>query len=302
MSGALTVLDWGTTHVRAALLDQVGTVLEEREGISGIGRDDAKQLAVRFDDLVADWPIVPAIAAGMIGSRQGWQEAAYVDLPVSTDQLAQSLTQFQHNERTIAIVPGLAVKADDHHDVMRGEESQIAGLIAQNPKLDATLILPGSHSKWVRVDKGAVTSFQTYLTGEAFKAFGEHTILRHSIAENQSSWNMSAFDEALKDYHARPGSIWGQLFPIRAAMLLGAEKVKSARESLSAALIVQEFQAAMQDGFNAKTVHIIGGAMLCDLYSTAAKTFGMQVHRHDGKQLIWPALFTMARSAGLLKG
>ena len=187
MSGALIVLDWGTTHVRAALLNADGTVLEEREGVSGIGSDDAKQLAEKFDALVENWPGAPAIAAGMIGSRQGWKEAAYVDLPVSTEQLAQSLTRFQHNERTIAIVPGLAINAHDHHDVMRGEESQIAGLIAQHPKLDAALIMPGSHSKWVRVEKGAVTSFQTYLTGEAFKAFGEHTILRHSITEGQRS-------------------------------------------------------------------------------------------------------------------
>ena len=76
-AGGLIALDWGTTNVRLALLDSVGQIVEERRGQSGVGTFSGKQFEDHFDTLTKDWPQVPAIAAGMVGSRQGWQEAKY---------------------------------------------------------------------------------------------------------------------------------------------------------------------------------------------------------------------------------
>ena len=80
----LIALDWGTTNVRLALLDTKGQVVEERRGQSGGGRYSQQQFKDHFDELTHGWPIVPAIAAGMVGSRQGWHEAAYLPCPTTT--------------------------------------------------------------------------------------------------------------------------------------------------------------------------------------------------------------------------
>ena len=53
---------------------------------------------------------------------------------------------------------------------MRGEETQIAGFLALNPGWDGVICLPGTHSKWAHVSAGEVVSFQTFLTGESFRA------------------------------------------------------------------------------------------------------------------------------------
>ena len=123
-SNGLIVLDWGTTNVRLALLDSNGFVQEERRGESGVGSFSQEQFEEHFDRLTVDWPAVPAIAAGMVGSRQGWKEAPYLSCPASTNDLAQGLRRFTHKDREILIVPGLALNNGTRFDVMRGEESR----------------------------------------------------------------------------------------------------------------------------------------------------------------------------------
>ena len=172
----LIALDWGTTNVRAALLDAVGTVLEERKGDSGVGHLDETGFTARFNELVAGWPELPAIACGMVGSRQGWHEAAYCELPLDVSQLAARLHRFTSGGRELAIVPGVMKDTLDQADVMRGEETQIAALLAENPDFDGTIVLPGTHSKWARIAKGKLVDFKPYMTGELFAAFAEHRL------------------------------------------------------------------------------------------------------------------------------
>ena len=146
--GALITLDWGTTNVRAALLDKHGHVLEERRGESGVGKYDRAQFEQRFDQLTVGWPPVPAMAAGMVGSRQGWSEAAYLPCPASINDLVQGLHEIAHEGRRIIIVPGVKLDDGTRCDVMRGEESQLAGLLTQISDFSGTVLMPGTHSKW----------------------------------------------------------------------------------------------------------------------------------------------------------
>lgn len=164
-------LDWGTTNLRAALLDPDGNLLDERQDESGVGVLDQVGFEKRFETLTRDWPFVPALAAGMVGSRQGWREAQYLPCPTGMDDLADALTRFEHQRRTVAIVPGLKMATETHHDVMRGEETQIAGFLSFEPTFDGTLVLPGTHSKWVQLKGGIVERFVTYMTGDMFSAF-----------------------------------------------------------------------------------------------------------------------------------
>ena len=117
-TGRLIALDWGTTNVRAALLDATGMVLDQRNGESGVGRYSKAEFAERFENLTEGWPNVPAIAAGMVGSRQGWKEAGYLPCPSTTSDLGQNLTAVDFDGRTISIVPGLQINRHDHLDCL----------------------------------------------------------------------------------------------------------------------------------------------------------------------------------------
>ena len=78
------------------------------------------------------------------------------------------------------IVPGVAQRERDRPDVMRGEETQLAG-IASLHGADLLVCMPGTHCKWVRIADGAVAEFQTWMTGELFSVLSAHSILRHAL-------------------------------------------------------------------------------------------------------------------------
>jgi len=110
---ALIALDWGTTSLRAYLYDANGAVLETRAstaGIMNLPRPAAEGgFDAAFDAVVGAWldrtPELPVIAAGMVGSAQGWKEAPYVNAPASADaeQSSPNRTSSHAQPRIIAV-------------------------------------------------------------------------------------------------------------------------------------------------------------------------------------------------------
>ena len=299
--GSLIALDWGTTNVRAALLDNQGQLLDERRGESGVGSFSKEQFAGRFDELSAGWPVVPVIAAGMVGSRQGWQEADYLPCPASTDDLANALTTFDHSGRTISIIPGIKLDDGNRFDVMRGEESQLAGHLISEPEFTGIIVMPGTHSKWVHLDDGKIVSFRTYMTGEIFEAISDHTILRHSVTAPDGPNHY--FSEKVTALVQNGGSIEGDIFGLRARHLLDNCDAGRLRQELSALLIMAELRAGQMDGFAlGDEVILIGAEELTAFYETALSALGKKSRRIKGTTLVWPALFELARRAGLVEG
>ncbi|EFL89237.1 2-dehydro-3-deoxygalactonokinase [Ahrensia sp. R2A130] len=293
---ALIALDWGTTNVRAALLDGEGQVLEARKGESGVGSLDEAGFIARFGELTEGWPKLPAIACGMVGSRQGWSEAHYCELPLDVSQLAAKLHRTNH----LTIVPGVMKDTLDQADVMRGEETQIAALLAENPAFDGTIVLPGTHSKWARIAKGKLVDFKTYMTGELFDAFAGHTILRHTVQPAELDADDNAFDVAVGDVFMTKGSDWGRFFNLRAAALVGETLPGQLREKLSGYLIGMELSSAAQDGFDVQAVTIIGGGALVERYTRALAVLAADVTPRESDTLIWPALFALAQQANMI--
>ena len=94
----MIAIDWGTSALRAARLDAEGAVLALRQSDQGMGRLAPGQFAPAFDALVGDWMAEPGalcLMAGMVGSRQGWQEVAYLDCPADLGALARGLHWLQ---------------------------------------------------------------------------------------------------------------------------------------------------------------------------------------------------------------
>jgi hypothetical protein len=81
----LIALDWGTSNLRASLLDRDGSVLDTRSAAAGVMAVPERRFAEALLSLCGDWlaahPHTACIASGMVGSRQGWIEAPYLECP-----------------------------------------------------------------------------------------------------------------------------------------------------------------------------------------------------------------------------
>ncbi len=202
-------LDWGTSSLRAMLIDGAGRVIEEQARPWGITHLPPGGFRAAYDAVTAAWPGLPCLAAGMVGSRQGWVEAPYCDAPAGVEALASRLATVA--EVGMFIVPGI-VLSGGRSDVMRGEETQVIGALGDGDR--GCMVLPGSHSKWVDVEAGRIIGFRTFMTGEVFAALRDHTILGAFPAPETS--DQDSFDRGVRTAHDATDGISSLLFSVRA--------------------------------------------------------------------------------------
>lgn len=297
MSASLIGLDWGSTHLRAYLYGPDGQVLDTRALPHGIRHLPAGGFAEAFALAVRDWPAVPVLACGMVGSRNGWQEVPYLDTPTGVERLAQHLTRITTpGGHALHLVPGL--HDPQRPDVMRGEETQIAGVLAQAPAT-ARLLLPGTHSKWVRLRDGIVTGFATVMTGELYGLLRQHSILGAALPEARD--DDQAFHRGVSA--ARDSGTAGalsRLFSARALMLDGALDPAAVPDYLSGLLVGEELRMALAAGWAdaQDSIPMVGEGPLCERYRRAAAVFGVQLSRApDGTTA--DGLWRIAAAAGL---
>jgi 2-dehydro-3-deoxygalactonokinase len=312
-------LDWGTTQLRAYRFAG-GEVAESRElpaGILSVAGDGAAGFERAYDDACGDWwraaPSSPVIACGMIGSAQGWREAAYVDVPTGVDALGRALTEVQTQRGAILrIIPGVIARGP-LPEVMRGEETQVAGALASpGPSgADAWIGLPGTHSKWVRVRDDRIIQFHTFMTGEIFAALRGHTILGRTM--RPAAPDPAAFDRGVdvaRSPLARAG-VLSTIFSTRTLGLTGALPAEAQADYLSGLLIGHEVAAldalitersaadTGRDAAHRAPIALVGSAELCERYRRALHAFG-----HPPPTIAAGAtargLWRVARSAGLV--
>lgn len=273
-------LDWGTSSLRAMLFDASGAVHEERSRPWGIRQLPEGDFERAFATLCSGWPRCPVIASGMVGSRQGWHEAAYVDAPAGVAELASHLASFiTASGREVSIVPGVRDAAVP--DVMRGEETEIIGALALQPELAAAaqIVLPGTHSKWVDIREGRITGFRTVMTGELYAVLSQHSILGAMFAaEPQAATQWAAFDAGVAA--ARDSGNAGaltRLFSARALVLESRLDARAAPSYLSGLLIGEEWRAMLASGRlqPGRAPWLVGAAQQCALYQRAAGAFGL---------------------------
>lgn len=259
-------VDWGTSNMRAWAMSASGTVLADAVSDKGMSDLPSDGFEPELLKLIGDWldgPIT-VVACGMVGSRQGWVEAPYTCVP--TQALSQKLVRapVQHPDISVYVIPG--IKQADPADVMRGEETQIAGFLARNKNWDGVVCLPGTHTKWVHVSADEVVSFQTFMSGELFATISEKTVLRHSIADE--GWDDTAFISAVEEAMARPERLAARLFSLRAESLLKNLSGAVARARLSGLLIGAELAAA-KPYWLGQQIAVIGAGGLSKLYADA---------------------------------
>ena len=260
-------VDWGTTHLRAWHLSASGTELASASSDKGMGKLSADQFEAALLELIIPWlgdTRTPVIACGMVGARQGWIEAPYRTVPCTPLDAGLIPAPTKDPRIEVLIIPGISQTAPP--DVMRGEETQVAGFLALNRDFDGVLCLPGTHTKWVHVSAGEIVSFQTFMTGDVFACLSDHSVLRHSVTAD--GWDATAFAEAVADAIAKPQSLAARLFSIRADGLLNGLPPATARARLSGLLIGVEL-AASRPYWLGQQIAVIGSAALARAYVDA---------------------------------
>ncbi|GLS85985.1 2-keto-3-deoxy-galactonokinase [Cypionkella aquatica] len=265
-------VDWGTSNLRAWAMGPDG-VLASGSSDDGMGKLTQAEFEPALLRLIAPWlgaGQTPVIACGMVGARQGWREAPYRQTPCApVASGALMAVQTDDPRLRMMIAPGLSQSKPA--DVMRGEETQIAGALALLSNFDGVFCLPGTHSKWAHVSAGEVVSFQTFMTGEMFALLSQHSVLRHGMGgEGEDD---AAFAEGLADAMARPEKISARLFTLRAEGLLHGLSPAAARARLSGLLIGLELAAA-KPYWLGQRIALIGAAALSTRYADALQAQG----------------------------
>lgn len=264
-------VDWGTSALRAWAMREDGPVADaaSEKGMGALGIGDFEPALL---ELIEPWlgqDAIKIVACGMVGARQGWTEAGYTAVPAAPALGNLRRAPAKDPRLSVHILPGLS--QDSPADVMRGEETQIAGLLAITPNFDGVVCLPGTHTKWAQISAGEVVSFRTFMTGELFALLSTQSILRHTV---QNGWDEEAFTEAVSDAMSRPEAMAARLFTLRAEELLHGLSSDQARSRLSGLLIGAELAAA-RPYWLGQDVTIIGNASLSAKYAQALTAQGL---------------------------
>lgn len=291
---ALLAVDWGTSSLRGALLDKTGAVLEMREFTRGILTVSPGEFESVFNTCFGDWMQTPGLLclmSGMVGSRQAWQEAPYCPCPAGFAELARHAVWLQTGR--IALVPGLScLNAGPLNipDVMRGEEVQIFGALHLAQRDSATLVLPGTHSKWVQVERGRVTHFKTYMTGEVYALLCKHSILGKTL-DVTGALDKDSFLQGI-DQSQQSGSVLHQLFAVRTLGLFNRMPASALSSYLSGLLIGEELRT-QTDAAHHHQLILVGNEALTMRYALALSHLNID-SQCLGAQATWAGLFALA--------
>lgn len=274
--------DWGTSNLRLWAIGADGSVLGERTSDKGMGVLAPSEFEDVLVSLAAEWldTADTVVTCGMVGSRQGWIEAPYQTTPCTVCPRHVVTAPIKRAGLSVHVIPG--IRQTDPADVMRGEETQIAGFLATHEGWDGVICLPGTHTKWVHVSAGEVVSFQTLMSGEMFALLTAHSVLRHSIAG--TGWDDDAFHEAMSQTLSRPESLAGRLFSIRAAHLVHDTDTITLRARLSGLLIGAEL-AATKPYWLGQNVALIGAEAISRPYASGLAAQGVPITRTDAADM-----------------
>lgn len=299
---ALVAIDWGTSAARAYCVDADGRILERRSVPLGVRHVRDGNFEAALAKVLGDLPIglAPRIGCGMVGSRQGWVEAPYVDCPASLTALSDHLVQAPME--SLAIVPGVATRDPAGvPDFMRGEETQLLGAIAPDER-GVLAVLPGTHSKWARVEHGRIVDFTTFMTGELYAVLVDHSMLGRLAGHEPAGFAREAFSRGAARGLA-DGELAHDLFGARTLSLAGELATDEVTDWLSGLLIGREIRGArawaLRAGIDPSIVRVIGSDTLAERYDVALGDAGVLAQRADGDAAV-RGLWRIAQRAGLL--
>ena len=257
-------VDWGTSTFRAYLVqnNEVSDTIETKDGMKFVKSHLFEQtLLTLIDRWLDNDKITEILASGMVGSKQGWEEAPYQKTPCNLKSLNYITPSLKDNRISLKIFSGVC--QINQPDVMRGEETQIAGFLNENPNFNGSICLPGTHSKWVEIKNNNIVKFKTFMTGELFEIISKNSVLIHSVkAEKIDKMELlKSVDEIL----LKPELFSNALFQLRADDLINSKGPTIYKSRLSGYLLAIELLGSMEFWKN-NDIILIGNQDLIEMY------------------------------------
>ncbi len=302
-AAALIAIDWGTTSARAYRLDATGAVVDSRSAPLGILQVPDGRFGDALAALLGPWRDEPVtrLACGMIGSRQGWVEAPYVQCPAPLSDLAAGIVRTP--DGGLAVVPG-AITRDSYGipDVMRGEETQILGGVDKaEPRV--LVAMPGTHSKWACVESGRLVDFKTFMTGEIWSVLLKHSILGRLATPAPADAGIGSGFARGVARGLGPGDLVHDVFGARTLALTGEMEGGEVADWLSGVMIGREVRNArtwaQRHGYDGARVRLIGEDALVARYEVALVQADIKVERTDAQAAAY-GLWRIALSADIV--
>lgn len=264
-------------------VDEIADAREIKCGMGGLKQSEFETTLLHHISnwLPTDGGAIPVVACGMVGAKQGWQEVPYASVP---GKLEPVLNQIDTKDSRIAVYICSGLSQAQPADVMRGEETQLAGLVFNEPQFSGAVCLPGTHSKWSAIQNGGTLRFQSFMTGELYSLLSEQSVLRFSVVPN--TWSREAFARAVHEAFSEPAKVSAKLFSLRAEGLVGRQASEgSVASRLSGYLIGLELSASQEYWRECKEVVVIGSSKLASHYLDALRLLGVEARAESAEQM-----------------
>ena len=293
-------VDWGTSNLRYWVMSS-NKVLHFKSmpmGMINLGQGSYEAILVKeLDSFLDPSKITTVLICGMAGSRQGWKEVPYMSVPCKPPEWGDAVAvECQDLRISVKILPGL--KQNIPADIVRGEETQIRGILEKYNDFDGIVCLPGTHTKWLRISAGEIVSFQTFMTGELFYLLSELSVLKHSLSK--TGWDNEIFKVSVKEIMSDNKLLPSKLFNLRADTILNNLAGCDARVRLSGYLIGLELSGSRPYWLGEK-VFITGEDDISRAYETGLSLQGVPVVRDLSKDISLTglkAIYHQAREVG----
>lgn len=297
-------VDWGTSRMRAMLIEDGGRAPDREhviygEGIAKLTSPIADVLLAAIEPWTDRLGQLDIVMAGMVGSNIGWRETRYLACPAHLRELPELAERFEQCGHRMAILPGLScTNPMGQHDVMRGEELQMLGWLAANPGVsqdDRLFCLPGTHTKWCRMKDGRLESFDTSLTGELFALLKEHSIL---VGKDDvifaKPFELETFHKGVEVTLSHPSALLHSLFSTRTRKLHLGDGAGDGPSYLSGLLIGSCVQNAFDlYGVPESGVELVGDPSLCRKYAHAIERMGQSCRILDGVDAVYAGFLAL---------
>lgn len=277
-------------------LSAVRRVRRYEETLDELIGELAKMLGRRLDG-------TPVAISGVASSQRGWEELPCAEAPFHLDGSGLNWkwmgqldceTPGGGEDHAMLLVSGVRTKTD----LMRGPETQILGLFAAalyGYGGEALLVLPGVYSKHVRIEEGAVTAFQTYLTGEVYELLMRQSVLAQAVRgdgeeearEGKKEGHGEGFSlDAPEEHEAflagvragADGPLLHRLYRVRTRKLLDNAPAHTNAAYLGGLLIGSELDALRRGGAATAPLFVCCEGTMAALYHEACAVLRLSNH------------------------
>lgn len=306
-------IDCGTTNSRVYVVDVAGKVYAKATKKVGVRntsmtgsrdclREGLKQTVDHAISLAQEQAgikhsqIKAILSSGMITSEIGLMELPHLMAPCNMNQLAAHIekvdVKLTEYDIPVYFVRGIKNAMPEvvedpfawvgNADFMRGEETQIAGLLAQGFQGPATVTVLSSHTKFIPIDaQGTILGSLTTTSGQIREAILKETFVGKSVEkrENPDERTEGYFDENIVmqavSWIKQAGIVRCMMLPRFLDVLLDSKWYE--RELFFDALIAAEdmLSIGMLDTFDAtcrERFVFVGLPSRCKLYEFIVKT------------------------------